>query len=198
MIYEGFTLLRTAKVIPSRSSFRSDFVASIKDKVTVNLHRKVLEQSIHDSQSTSCDDILASLDLVYGESINRAGLDPVVENELDKEDFEEIDILRADQTTKSSAKITTNEKVKRSAMHKLMHKDVWQVGRVALEERNLIKRRSEAIQRRARNQQLRDAIMTSISDQTSELIDEIGTTDVNGVPFWQHRFKKMPNNLNLK
>jgi len=61
---------------------------------------------------------------VYGESINRAGLDPVVENELDKEDFEEIDIPRADQTTNSSAKITTNDKVKRRVMHKLMHKDI--------------------------------------------------------------------------
>ena len=112
LIYEVFTLLRTTKVITSRSSFWSDFVASIKDKVTVNLCRKVLERSIHDSPSTSCDDILASLDLVYVESINRAGLDPVVETRLNKEDFEEIDIPQADQTTKSSAKTTTNEKVK--------------------------------------------------------------------------------------
>ena len=81
LIYEVFTLLRTAKVFPSRNSFRADFVASIKDKVTVNLRRKVLERSIHDLPSTSCDDILASLDSVYRESINRAGLDPVVENE---------------------------------------------------------------------------------------------------------------------
>ena len=87
-------------------------MVSIKDKVTVNLCRKVLERSIHDSPSTSCNDILGSLDLVYVESINRAGLDPVVETRLNKEDFEEIDIPQADQTTKSSAKTTTNEKVK--------------------------------------------------------------------------------------
>ena len=73
LIYEVFTLLGTAKVIPIRSSFRSDFVASIKGKGnTVNLRRKVLERIIHDLPSTSCDNILASLDLVYGESINRA------------------------------------------------------------------------------------------------------------------------------
>jgi len=45
---------------------------------------------------------------VCGESINRAGFDPVVKNELDEEDLNEIDETQADQITKLPAKITTN------------------------------------------------------------------------------------------
>ena len=61
IIYEAFTLLVTTKVIPDRKSFASNFIASIKPKITVQLWRKVLEWSINDTPSTSRNEILASL-----------------------------------------------------------------------------------------------------------------------------------------
>ena len=93
-----------------------------------------------------------SLDQVYGESINRSGLDPVVENELNQADLDDIDNTSADKNSKSLAKITTNEKMKRKPMYKLMHKDICQVGRVSLNERNIIKRRPDAKQHRTKKQ----------------------------------------------
>lgn len=106
IIYEAFTVLGTAKVTCDRVTFGSDFIASIKSKITVQLRSSVLERSINDTPSTSCDKILASIEEYYDESITRDGLDPVIKGELDQVQLDEMDTEKGNEKQKPQSEQT--------------------------------------------------------------------------------------------
>jgi len=70
-------------------------VLSIKDCLDVDLKRPELAQAMSGSLRTSADDILATLEDIYNESIYAVGIDPTAkdgddEGELEKEQAAEV------------------------------------------------------------------------------------------------------------
>ena len=52
-------------------SFSKTFIVSIRSKITIDLRRKVLDNSMKDGPTTSADDILKTLSDVYKESMDK-------------------------------------------------------------------------------------------------------------------------------
>ena len=75
ILYEVLTLLKTHVCDPTRLSITKTWVGSVKDDVTTDLKRNKLERQINDGPATSADSILASLEQVYEESINKEAVD---------------------------------------------------------------------------------------------------------------------------
>ena len=71
LVYQIFHLLGTHEVNPERTNFTKTYISSIKDKILVELQCDVLERSMKESPTTSADNILTTLSLVYQESIDK-------------------------------------------------------------------------------------------------------------------------------
>ena len=61
---------------------------SIKALIKVDLCHTVLENSMHVAPSSNAEEILISLDSVYGDISGTAGINPTVDGELEDGDLE--------------------------------------------------------------------------------------------------------------
>ena len=55
----------------------------IKGLIKVDLHRTVLDNSVHMAPVSNADKILTSLESVYGDMSEAAGINPTVDSELE-------------------------------------------------------------------------------------------------------------------
>ena len=85
LIYQAFALLNTHVLDEKRTEFSMTYVTSIRQYLTVNLERTVLENSMKSAPVTSADEILASLDTIYQETIDKE-IGVSEEEELEEED----------------------------------------------------------------------------------------------------------------
>ena len=74
-IYSVFAFLNTHQPSPARTKFTKACIKSIKDLIKVDLRRMVLENSAsrHVAPLSDADEILTSLDGVYGDMGEAAG-----------------------------------------------------------------------------------------------------------------------------
>ena len=185
LIYEVFLLLKTHVVDRRRNDYPINYVTSVKDKISVELRRKVLEDAIAANPPTSADDILKSLAQVYEESIQR---------EVDEQDTEEGN----DVTTASlKSTHTSSRKIKKRTKHPKMHEDIFAAGRELLIKKDHLAVRSNAQRRRAKKGALRRCILNSITDRQRRVVIAAVGMEVATRPAWQQRLRSCENNLKL-
>ena len=73
------------------SMFQISFVTSMMDYITVYLRRDVLENIMKETPTSSSNNFLVSLTQVYNESILSAGINSIMDNELDAAHTDRID-----------------------------------------------------------------------------------------------------------
>jgi len=72
LVYEVFSLLKTHVSCSLHKTFDISYVSMVKDQLTVELKRDVLERSMMKcTPSTSADNILSTLSMVYQSSIDK-------------------------------------------------------------------------------------------------------------------------------
>ena len=194
LLYEVFILLKTHVCDTSRVTITKTWVGSVKDKVTTDLKRKRLESQINDTLVTSADGILASLEQVYAQSINKEPLDDADQDYEDNEREEQVESLASSRQQASSSK---REKVTKKEMHPLMGKDIRKLGFAALEKKgDVVAVRAEADRRREEKCQLRTCIMHHLQNQSAHTDVQIDN-DIEYMPTWQRYVRSRPNNLGL-
>ena len=82
LIYEVFGLLGMHISSASRTTFKMNYVVSIRKRITIDIRMKVLESNMHDCSATTADDILTSLNLVLNNA-PATGVDPTEEMDID-------------------------------------------------------------------------------------------------------------------
>ena len=90
LIYSVFALLNTHQPSSSRTTFKRSYIMSIKTLIKVDLRHTVLENSMHVAPASNADDILTSLDSVYGDVSETAGINPMADGELEGDDLDEL------------------------------------------------------------------------------------------------------------
>ena len=129
LVYEMFALLNTHVSYSLCKSFDIGYVSTVKDQRTVDLKRDVLEWSMKGAPSTSADNILATLSMVYQPSIDKEQAVDASE-ELDDGVLEEaVSELRRSDSTEKSTRIKKLEKIKKKNMCTMIGDDLWKAGR---------------------------------------------------------------------
>ena len=130
----------------SRVSITKTCVSLVKDDVTTDLKRNKLEKQIQDGPATSADGILASLEQVYLESINKEVTDDADKDYEDNEREEQVESQAVSRRQASSSK---REKVAKKEMNPLMGKDIRKLGFASFAKKaNVVLTRAEADRRR--------------------------------------------------
>ena len=128
LIYQIFHLLWTHEIDPERTNFTKTYISSIRDKISVELRRDVLKRSMKGAPTTSANDILTTLSLVYQESIDKESQVSTKE-ELDKADLDKAQVTR-DHTDSGNTHSSAIEKTTKKKMHELIGQDLWQLGKI--------------------------------------------------------------------
>ena len=87
LVYQIYCLLDTHLCDATRTSCHIDHVLSIKDRLSVNLTREMLERSMKESPSTSADGILSTLNQVFDKKVGSARIDAIRDGELNPDDL---------------------------------------------------------------------------------------------------------------
>ena len=87
LLFQAFCLLKTHIVDPTRKTFNMDCVLSTKNKLIVDLARRVLKRSMKLAPATSANGILCKLNQVFGGKSNTAGIDAVADRELEPDEL---------------------------------------------------------------------------------------------------------------
>jgi len=147
LVYEVFCLMNTHIINPRRKSFEKNDVGKVSDKLTVDLRRDVLERSMKEAPVTSADSILATLSIVYQESIDKQSDSAVaVSEELDVADMSEVGPAEAGRAATVPAHRSTksrSENVKKKTMSDLIGKDLWKLGKEEFAKKDVVRLRSE-------------------------------------------------------
>ena len=198
LVYKVFALLNTHVSCSLRKSFDIGYVSAVKDQLTVDLKRDVLERSMKGAPSTNADNILATLSMVYQSSIDKEQAGDASE-ELDDGDLAEAvsDSRRSDSTEKSTC---TNklEKIKKKKMSTMIGNDLWKAGKEEFSKKNVIEIRREAERRRIKKANVRDCILHNIRDQKESGKSIVMPDDMDYMMSWQVYFRNHANNLRLK
>ena len=72
------------------TTFTKTYLTSIKISIGINHHRGVLDSSIEDTPTTTANNILASLNSIFSNSQEGAGINPANDDELDIDDLDEL------------------------------------------------------------------------------------------------------------
>ena len=191
LVYQVFGLLNTHVVNAERTSFSKTFVSSVKDQISVDLKREVLERSMSAAPATSADSILATLNQVYQETID-GGVQVGAEEELDEADLAQVtsdDV--ADEPAGQEAGRVTKKK-----MHDLIGKDLFALGKVELGKKDIAAIRADLHRRRMEKSKIRECIIGHIDSQ--RLGNEVKLhPDIDYRPSWQRKIRNCENNLGL-
>ena len=195
LCYEIFRLLKTHVEDVTRVQFTKTYITSIKEDISVELRRDVLERSMHEAPSSPADDILKSLNQVYNESITKAGAG-IANEEKEEGDEDGAEERVVDAIAKGSAGKTG--KVTKKTMHKDILVEPWTEGRVEFAKKDVIKIRAEGDRRRKKKSEMRKWILSSI-DRDKGTMEDIGddVDEVLELPHWQEYTRRVPNNLGL-
>ena len=173
MIYQVFGLLATHMIMLERTTFTLDFVTSCEDKIDIDLRRDNLEKSMNQREQTSADDMWETVNDVYSESIDNAGIDPT---SADGDDEGEMDPLDRDAETPptlgdaavdAKKRKSKSRKIRKKEMHINISSDVRTLGDTKLSSRDILRKRDALARVQKVKTNLREAIMNSISEMKS-------------------------------
>ena len=123
LIYEVFKLSDTHNSDASRTDFEEKYVTSIKDMISTDLRREVLENSMKVSEEMSSDEVLTSLSMVLGTPDGAAaGIDPSEEMEADETAETISERVIVDEDKYRPPTVTSNKNSK-----KRMHLDISKI-----------------------------------------------------------------------
>ena len=125
LLYEVFVLLGTHNKNPKRKSFPINYIEEIKQKISVDLRREVLEKSMKELPATSADNILESLNDSLDKSNSKADK-ALAKEEMECEEDESEDCN--DDEDEDTNRPPTKQKLKKNTLHPLIMKNPWEVG----------------------------------------------------------------------
>ena len=161
-IYEIFKLLNTHQPDPKRIEFSKNYISSVKDEITTELRREVLESRMKDGPTTSCDDILATLSEVYEKTIDAETPDTAGE-ELSRDELSEEAPIEAEPESNNIQQQWG--KLKKKIMHDLIGDDLWTLGREKWEERDILRLRDEAKRLLVKKARVRRCIINGVAEK---------------------------------
>ena len=206
LIYQVFCLLSTHIVLSTRVSFELDFVTSCENKIDIDLRRKALEDSMKERDQTSANNIWDSVNDVYGESIDNAGIDPTAadgddEGELDPNRGSDVvteQEMNATNDARKSSKAKT-QRIRKKELHVHISKNVEAMGITKLASTDIIHKRAELARVRSIKSNLRQAIMHSISGMKRREKDvRVGSENGTTAGPWERQTRNRTNVLGLK
>ena len=101
------------------------------------------------------------------------------------------------QEKSKSQRRAARKTARRTTMHPLIGKDLWELGKLKFAEKDTLAIWKEACRRRTKKINLRKGILHNLQSLADNLT-VIFATDVTYSPSWQRKFQSMPNNLNLR
>ena len=203
LLYEVFDLLETHIYYSSRIDFDIRYVKSIEKKITVLLKREVLDRSMKESPTTSANNILASISMLYEDTIDKE-VGVTVEEELDdgeRDDIngsKDIDIQtgQVDVPNSRTGQKKKGERIKKVEMHKHIGEDLWALGKEEFAKVDAISERVDAVYKRIKKVSLRGCIIQTIHDDKANSSVTI-PNDIEYMSSLQRYVRGRANNLDL-
>ena len=179
LLYQVIAKLNTHIVDPRRTKFDKTYVMSVKDALTINLKRTVLENSMKYAPPTSADDILKSVTSVMEEELT-AGIDPVEEGELEQHELENImgnnELATIDE---ESALPDTRQSFSKKTMHDLFFENPWEIGRGKFAEKDVLRLRDEKVRRLTVKCKVRQCILNDLSELANSAKEIVVGTEMD-------------------
>ena len=200
MLYQVICLLCTHVANCNRNRFEVGYASSVKDKIDVELRRESLERVMREAQTTSADNILASLNTLYKESVVNIGIDPIAEGEegeMDPSDVEDVERDTSGKKDNQSSLFHTKTKVSMKTMHVNISDDIFALGRAKLAGKDVITIRGDADRVRNRKADVRKAIMNTMALSESNCAPISVGVELDVIPRWQLFSRRMRSRLNL-
>ena len=198
LIYEVFKLLNTHHYNASRKDFEEKYVTSIKNDISTDLRREVLENSMNVSEETTSDEVLTSLSMVLGSSDGAvAGIDPSEEMEVDETSATISERVTVDEDEYRPPTVTSNKKEKRK--HLNISDDPWSSGSKHLAKTDVLYDRGEVVRRMGKKIRIRKCILRGIEDMLAkEAVIDVGTEFDCEKNECNKYTRSRANNVNLK
>ena len=153
---------------------------------------------MNDSLATSADGILSTLNQVFGEKKNLAGIDAIGDGELNPDDLPTV--AEADESREEAEELQNNTTRERDAITKRKLYDnifdnPWEKGQVLFQKKDVMNLRCSAAERRKKKSQIRACILNAIStDNANKTVVSVGI-EMAGRPCWQRHIRKREGNL---
>ena len=101
---------------------------------------------MHVAPLSNADEILTSLESVYGDMCEAAGINPTVDGEWEVTDFEELRGVTGTLTVDEDAHhLDSVDDFSKKKMHELMMGDPWMVGNIHFAKKDILHIRMEAV-----------------------------------------------------
>ena len=154
---------------------------------------------MHVAPASNADGILTSLNSVYGDTSETAGINPMADGELEDGDLDELRGVTETVTVDDDANRPDSvDDLSKKKMHPLMMVDPLIVGNDKFALNDILHVRSEAVRRRVKKARIRRCILNGIHELTTCVSSIFVGNEQPIRPIWYRYTRAHPNNLGLK
>ena len=193
LLYQVFAKLSTHIADNARVNFNKAYVSSVKSKLTIDLKRSVLGNSMSYSTPTSANDILKSITGVF-ETVHQ--FDPLAEGELEAGEIVNVPTAAPLATIPEDTPLVV-ENFTKAVMSPLFFDDPWAKGRATFAEKDILAIRVECVRRLVLKSRVRRCILNGIEDMVTSSESVVVGMESDVRPESWSFVRSMPNNLGL-
>ena len=195
LIYEVFCLLRTHIILTERINFKKTYVTSIRKLIKTELRWSVLEENIHKSTVTPCENILTTLKVIPPKTAG--GVDP--SEELDEGELAKLNkMAEYDSDADDEAMVppvADDPPVDGDGEHDWL--PAWEIGRAKLAEMDVIYTRAERGRRLKIKSRIRECILNGIKYLVEDKVAIVIALASDLINHSQQYTRRRRNNLKL-